>query len=298
MGNFDGIHLGHQALIGRAVQDAREMGGRSVVLTFEPHPLKILAPEKAPRLILTHKDKMSLLQSFGVDVVIVQPFNTAFAGIEAEAFARDYLVGRIGVRKMWVGKDFRFGKGRKGRVEDLIAIGREAGFTVGLVEPIQLDGQSVSSSRIRTLIEKGEVRAASKFLGRFHFVSGRVVRGHGRGRGLGYPTANIVSRTEVLPLDGIYASIIQTGGRQRRSVTSVGLNPTFGDGPRTIETYVFDFDGDLYDRSVKLFFAERIREEKKFASVDLLIEQIQQDVSSSQEILRHMELTGEPSTDS
>ena len=290
MGNFDGIHLGHQALLGRAVHDAKDLGGRSVVLTFEPHPLKVLAPEKVPRLILTHKDKMTLLQSFGVDVVIVQTFDAAFAGVEADEFVREYLVRRIGVRKMWVGKDLRFGKGRKGRVEDLARWGKDMGFEVGVIEPIQLGGHRVSSSRIRTLIEQGEVREAGNYLGRHHFISGRVVSGHGRGRHLGYPTANIVARTEVLPLDGIYASIVQAGGRQWRSVTSVGLNPTFGAGPRTIESYIFDFDGDLYDQAVKLFFVERIREEKKFSSVELLVEQIKLDVASAREILRGVEL--------
>jgi riboflavin kinase/FMN adenylyltransferase len=290
MGNFDGIHLGHQALLRRAIDDAKEMGGRSVVLTFEPHPLKVLAPEKAPRLILTHKDKMTLLQSFGVDVVIVQTFDAAFAGVEADEFIREYLVRRIGVRKMWVGKDLRFGKGRKGRVEDLMRRGKEAGFEIGVIEPIQLGGHRVSSSWIRTLIEQGEVREAGNYLGRYHFISGRVVSGHGRGRHLGYPTANIVARTEVLPLDGIYASIVQAGGRQWRSVTSLGLNPTFGAGPRTIESYIFDFDGDLYDQAVKLFFVERIREEKKFFSAELLVEQIKLDVASAREILRGVEL--------
>jgi riboflavin kinase/FMN adenylyltransferase len=290
MGNFDGIHLGHQALLRRAIDDAKGMGGRSVVLTFEPHPLKVLAPQRAPRLILTHKDKMTLLQSFGVDAVIVQTFDAAFAGVEADEFIREYLVRRIGVRKMWVGKDLRFGKGRKGRVEDLMRRGKEAGFEIGVIEPIQLGGHRVSSSRIRTLIEQGEVRAAGNYLGRYHFISGRVVSGHGRGRHLGYPTANIVARTEVLPLDGIYASIVQAGGRQWRSVTSLGLNPTFGAGPRTIESYIFDFDGDLYGQAVKLFFVERIRAEKKFSSVELLVEQIQLDVASAQEILRGVEL--------
>jgi riboflavin kinase/FMN adenylyltransferase len=289
MGNFDGIHLGHQALLGRAVHDAKALGGRSVVLTFEPHPLKVLAPDKAPRLILTHKDKMTLLQSFGVDVVIVQTFDAAFAGVEADEFVREYLVRRIGVRKMWVGKDLRFGKGRKGRVEDLARCGKDLGFEVGVIKPIQLGGHRVSSSRVRTLIESGEAREASRYLGRYHFVSGRVARGHGRGRQLGYPTANVVPRTEVLPLDGIYASIIQIGERRWPSVTSVGLNPTFGAGPRTVESYIFDFDGDLYDQAVKLMFVQRIREEKKFSSVDLLVEEIKHDVSRAQEILRGVE---------
>jgi riboflavin kinase/FMN adenylyltransferase len=285
LGNFDGVHLGHRALLERVVEDARSSGGRSVVLTFEPHPLKLLAPERAPRLILTHKDKMALLQSFGVDVVMIQAFDAAFAAVEAETFARDYLFRRLGVRKMWVGSDLRFGCGRKGRVEDLARWGADSGVEVGVIEPIVLDGHRVSSSRIRTLIERGAMREAKQHLGRYHFVSGRVAQGHGRGRTLGFPTANIVSRTEVLPPDGIYATMLESEGRLWPSVTSIGVNPTFGDGPRTIESYVFDFAGDLYGRSVKLFWVERIRDEKKFSSVELLVEQIKDDALRAREIL-------------
>jgi len=290
LGNFDGIHLGHQALLRRAAEDARDQGGRSVVLTFEPHPLEVLAPERAPRLILTHKDKIRLLQSFAVDVVIIQIFNSSFASVEAEAFVRDYLVRRIGVHKMWVGKDLRFGKGRKGRVEDLLRWGVEAGFQVGVMGPIEIDGQRVSSSRIRDLIERGDVSRAGKHLGRYHFISGRVASGRGRGRQLGYPTANIIPRTEVVPLDGIYASILHAGAERWPCVTSIGLNPTFGEGPRTIESYIFDFAGDLYGQAVKLLFVQRIREEKKFSSAELLVDQIKQDVRSAQEILSGVEL--------
>ena len=245
LGNFDGIHLGHQALLQRVVQDAQALGGSSVVLTFEPHPLRLLSPERAPRLILTHKDKMNLLDSFGVDVVIIQAFHRAFASMEADAFVRRYLIERLRVRKMWVGRDLRFGKGRKGRVEDLMRWGDASGFEVGIVEPVELGGVRVSSSRIRAMLERGEVQDAERFLGRYHFVSGRVIPGHQRGRQLGFPTANIVPRTEVLPLDGIYATFLQAGERLWQSVTNIGVNPTFGDAPRTVESYVFDFSGDL-----------------------------------------------------
>lgn len=285
LGNFDGIHLGHQLLLQRVVADAKEMGGRSVVLTFEPHPLQLLAPARAPRLILTHKDKMILLHSFGVDVVIIQTFNSAFAEVEAEAFVRRYLVERVGVRKMWVGKDLRFGKGRKGRVEDLIRWGAQAGFAVGIVEPVELAGVRISSSRIRNLIEQGEVGQAERFLGRYHFVSGRVVPGHQRGRQLGFPTANIVPRTEVLPRDGIYATFMQVDDRLWPSATNIGTNPTFGKGPRTVESYLLDFSGDLYGRSVRLFFVSRIRDEKKFSCAESLVEQMREDVRRAQEIL-------------
>lgn len=285
MGNFDGIHLGHQALLERAIEDAKSRGGRSVVLTFEPHPLTILAPERAPKLILSHKDKMRLLQSFGVDVVVIQEFNAAFANVEAQDFVRNCLINQLRLHKIWVGRDVRFGKRRKGRVEDLILWSAEGGFEVGIVEPIKLGDVRVSSSRIRQMIEIGDVAEAGRFLGRYHFVSGRVASGHRRGRQLGFPTANISPRTEVLPLDGIYATLLEVGGRQWKSVTNIGVNPTFGAGPKTIETYIFDFNEDLYGESVRLFFVSRIRDEKKFASADLLVEQMKEDVLSAQRIL-------------
>lgn len=285
MGNFDGIHLGHQALLQRVVQEARAQGGRSVVLTFEPHPLRILAPERAPRLILTHKDKMRLLENHGVDVVIIQAFNSSFANLPAKEFVQRYLIDRLKVHKVWVGRDLRFGKGRQGRVEDLIRWGAEGGFEVGIVEPIQLGGIRISSSRIREMIERGCVDEVNPLLGRYHFVSGRVGLGYQRGRHLGFPTANVVTRTEVLPLDGIYATFLQVHGTQWPSVTNIGINPTFGGGPRTIESYIFDFSGDLYGQRVQLFFVKRIREERRFSSPDLLVEQMKRDVLSAQKIL-------------
>ncbi|MFQ5682620.1 MAG: bifunctional riboflavin kinase/FAD synthetase [Candidatus Binatia bacterium] len=285
MGNFDGIHLGHQALLRRVIREAKAKGGRSVVLTFEPHPLKILAPGHAPRMILTHKDKMRLLQAFGLDVVIVQTFDQTFAELEAEEFVRRYLIDKLKVDKLWVGRDLRFGRGRKGGAEELVRWGAEGGFGVGIVDSIQLGDARISSSHIRKLIEQGNVHEVNRFLGRYHFVSGRISSGHQRGRGLGFPTANLVAQTEVLPPDGIYATFLQVGGQRWPSVTSIGLNPTFGEGPRTIECYIFDFEQDLYGRHVQLFFIKRIREEKKFPSADLLVEQIKQDVSRAKKIL-------------
>ncbi len=285
MGNFDGIHLGHQALLQRTVEEAKVQGGHSVVLTFEPHPLAVLAPERAPRLLLTHKDKMRLLQAFGVDVVIIQEFNADFADVEARDFVRGFLVDHLHVHKVWVGRDLRFGKRRKGRVEDLIRWGAEGGFEVGIVEPIRQGDTRISSSRIRELIERGHVSEAGRFLGRYHFVSGRVAPGHRRGRQLGFPTANIAPRTEVIPLNGIYATLFEIRERLWKSVTNIGVNPTFGAGPRTIESYIFDFQENLYGEPVRLFFVERIRDEKRFASADLLVEQMKQDVLSAQAIL-------------
>lgn len=290
IGNFDGIHLGHQALLRRVVEEAKSCEGRSVVLTFEPHPLKILRPERAPRLILTLKDKMGLLGALGVDVMVIQRFNAAFANMEARDFVTHYLAELLRVHKVWIGKDLRFGKARTGRVEDLIRWGEEAGFPVKVLEPIEVDGIRISSSRVRDLIEEGAVQEAGTFLGRYHFISGRVVPGQRRGRRLGFPTSNIASRTEVLPSDGIYATFLAVDGRAWPSVTSLGCNPTFGNGPRTIESYVLDYSGDLYQRMVKLFFVKRIRSEEKFSSPELLVSQIQKDVLDAREILNQVPL--------
>ena len=252
MGNFDGIHLGHQALIGGAVNDARGLKIPSVVLTFEPHPLQVLAPQRAPKMLLSHKDKMELLRSAGVDLVMIQHFDLQFAKLAAEEFVRRVLLARLKAAKIWVGKDLRFGQGRKGSVDDLIRWGTEGDFQVGIVEPILVNGVRVSSSRIRQMIIDGRVDAAKSLLGRYPFVSGRVVPGHRRGRDLGFPTANISSRTEVLPADGIYATLFHLGERTLLSVSSVGVNPTFGAGPRTVESYILNFDEDIYGASIKL----------------------------------------------
>jgi riboflavin kinase / FMN adenylyltransferase len=284
MGNFDGIHLGHQALIDGAVEDARSSRMPSVVLTFEPHPLQVLAPERAPKMLLSHKDKMELLRSLGVDVVMIQHFDLQFAKLAAEEFVRVVLLDRLKAAKIWVGKDLRFGQGRKGGVDDLLRWGTEAGFQVGIVEPILVDGVRVSSSRIRQLITDGKVDGARSLLGRYHFVSGRVVTGHQRGHDLGFPTANISGRTEVLPADGIYATLLHLGERTLLSVSSVGLNPTFGAGPRTIESHILNFHEDIYGAHVKLAFVKKIRDEKKFASTDELAKQIRGDVASAQVI--------------
>ena len=290
MGSFDGLHLGHKALLERVVQEAKTIGGQSVVLTFEPHPLKILAPQRAPRLILSHKDKVLLLRSYGVDVVMVQNFTADFARIEAKDFVDDFLAARLGVRQVWVGKDFGFGRGKTGRVEHLIQWGIEKGFRVGVVEPVVVDGERVSSSRIRQLIESGEVDKANRFLGRPHFISGRVGYGRQRGKALGFPTANIASRTEVVPATGIYATFLEVQQCVWPSVTSVGYNPTFGPGPKTVECHVLNVSRDLYHQPVRVYFAERIREERKFSSPELLVAQMHEDVAAARGILAGREI--------
>lgn len=281
MGNFDGIHLGHQALVGNAVAEARKRGAKSLVFTFDPHPLKLLAPERAPKMILNRQDKMDILRALGVDIVIVQNFDRDFANIEAEEFVRRYFIERLNLSKIWLGRDLRFGRGREGGAEDLIRWGGELGFDVGIVEPILVQGTRISSSRIRQLIEDGRVNEVEPMLGRYHFISGNVVNGHRRGRELGFPTANLATTTEVVPGDGIYATLMELKNRRWLSVSSVGRNPTFGEGARTIETFILDFAQDIYGESVALSFVQRIREERKFHQIENLVSQMHQDVKAA-----------------
>ena len=295
MGNFDGIHLGHQALVLRSLEEARHRNVASVVLTFDPHPLKVLAPARAPRLILTPEDKIELLQHLGIDVVINQRFDSSFASLDAEEFVRRFIVNRLKAKKIWVGRDLRFGHGRKGDVEQLVRWGEELDFEVGIVEPILVNGVRVSSSQIRQAIEAGRVDEARSSLGRYHFISGTVVEGNRRGRDLGFPTANIASCTEVIPSDGIYATLFHLGQERWLSVSSIGVNPTFGAGPRTVESYMLNFDRDIYGKKIKLAFVKKIREEKKFADVASLIAQIQEDVRSALAVFHSLGIKGSAS---
>jgi riboflavin kinase / FMN adenylyltransferase len=286
LGNFDGIHVGHQALLRNAVNDARALGVQSLVFTFDPHPLRLLAPARAPKLLLSMEDKLQLFDAAGIDIVVLQPFDQSFANIEAYDFVRRTLVDTLKIKKIWAGRDLRFGKGRRGTVESLAAWGRELGFSLGVVEPVMIAGARVSSSRVRELLEEGRVDEAKLLLGHYFFISGTVVSGQRRGREIGFPTANIESRTEVLPLDGIYATLFEVAGRQWLSASSIGLNPTFGAGPRTVESFIFDFDRDIYGETIKLSFVKRIRGEQKFDSVEALIAQINRDVAIAKEGLR------------
>ena len=290
MGNFDGIHRGHQTLVANAVAEARQCGTQSVVFTFDPHPLKLLAPERAPRMIINHQDKMDMLKALGLDAVIVQNFDRHFASIQAEDFVRRFLIERLNLSKIWLGKDLRFGSGREGDAEDLVRWGGELGFGVGIVEPILVQGRRISSSRIRQLIEDGRVDEVQPMLGRYHFISGNVVNGHRRGRELGFPTANLAATTEVIPKDGIYATIIELRNHRWLSVSSVGHNPTFGQGVRTIEAFILDFAQDIYAESVKLSFVQRIREERKFTQLEHLVSQMHQDVKAARAVFNTLKL--------
>jgi riboflavin kinase/FMN adenylyltransferase len=289
LGNFDGIHVGHQALLRNAVNDARAIGVRSLVFTFDPHPLRLLAPARAPKLLLSTEDKLELFEAAGIDIVVLQRFDPAFANLEADDFVRRVLVGSLNLRKIWAGRDLRFGKGRRGTVDSLAEWGSELGFAVGIVEPVTIAGVRVSSSQVREMIDAGRVDEAMPLLGHYFFISGTVVAGQRRGRALGFPTANIASRTEVLPLNGIYATVVEIEGGRWWSASSIGYNPTFGTGPRTVESFIFDFDRDIYGQTVKLSFVKRIRDEQKFDSVEALVGQIHRDVAVAKDVLHEVE---------
>jgi riboflavin kinase/FMN adenylyltransferase len=290
LGNFDGIHLGHQALVSQTVQEARRRNAAAVVVTFDPHPLKVLAPARAPRLILTAADKIELLGELGVDVVVNQHFDPAFANVRAEEFVRRSIVDRLKTKKIFVGRDLGFGHRREGNVAQLVHWGAALGFDVSIVEPVLVDGVRVSSSQIRGLLEEGRVDEARASLGRYHHISGTVVEGSRRGRVIGFPTANIASLTEVVPGNGIYATLFHIDGRWWPSASSIGVNPTFGAGPRTVESYILDFDRAIYNEKIKLAFVKKLRDEKKFADVAALVAQIQDDVKITRSVFDSLKI--------
>jgi riboflavin kinase/FMN adenylyltransferase len=290
LGNFDGIHLGHQALVSQTVEEARRRSAASVVVTFDPHPLKVLAPARAPRLILTAEDKIEMLGELGVDVVVNQRFDSAFANVRAEEFVRRSIIERLKTKKMFVGRDLRFGHAREGNVEQLVGWGAKLGFEVSIVEPVLVNGVRVSSSSIRQLVRDGRVDEARASLGRYHFISGTVIEGNRRGREIGFPTANIASRTEVLPSDGIYAALFHVDGKWWPSASSIGVNPTFGPGPPTIESYILDFDRNIYNKPIKLAFVKKLRDEKRFPNVATLVAQIQDDVKTTRSLFDSLKI--------
>lgn len=285
LGNFDGVHLGHRAILKAAVERARAAAGTALALTFEPQPAKLLSPERAPRLIVAPEDKLEMLAAAGLDAVIVLDFTLALSRLTPREFARDYLVGRIGAREVVVGHSVSFGHRRAGNAAVIVELGGELGFTATVVGPVRVGALEVSSTRIRRLIAAGDLRAAAALLGRNHFLSGVVVPGDGRGRRLGFPTANLQSATECVPPHGIYATRVVLPEAANPSATSIGVRPTFGRSEPTIETYIFDFDHDLYGTKVRVEFVERIRDELRFESVEALKAQMALDVRRAREIL-------------
>lgn len=285
LGNFDGLHLGHQALIKQIISRAKETGALSLVVTFRPHPLKILAPEKCPPLISIYEEKIRLFEKLGVDVLVKIPFTLEFSAMSPGDFVKTILCDLLGAKEIYVGYNYRFGKGREGNIARLKEFGREYGFNVIEVEQVSLNGEIISSTKIRDLIRSGEVEHASKLLGRTYAITGIVIKGDGRGKGLGFPTANIASKHSIIPADGVYAVRLFVRDRFCDGIANIGLRPTFGKNVLAVEVHVFDFNEDLYGEDIIVYFIRRIREEKKFANASALIHQINADITTAKKIL-------------
>jgi len=285
LGNFDGVHVGHQEILRTAINRARELNGTAFALTFDPLPAKVLAPEHAPLLILTGEDKAELLRSSGIDGVIVLRFTPALSKVTPREFVQEYLRRRINAQAVVVGHSVSFGHQRAGNAETMTALGREFGFQPIIVGPVKAGTIEVSSTRVRAAIVAGDLRLAALMLGRNHFLSGPVVHGRERGRTIGFPTANVQPRTECIPPDGVYATRIVLPDGAYPSITNIGMRPTFAEPARTFEAHIFDFNRDIYDQEVRLELIERIRPERKFASGQELAAQIAIDLQRAKEIL-------------
>ncbi|MGQ4659001.1 bifunctional riboflavin kinase/FAD synthetase [Lysobacter sp. F6437] len=291
IGAFDGLHLGHRALVRHAVARARALDVPAVALTFEPLPREFFAGDQPPPRLLSARAKVEGLFELGIDQVGLLRFNARFAAMSAEDFVRKVLVGQLAVREVWVGPDFHFGKGRVGDLALLQRMGRELadaghGFTAGEIEPVLLDGERVSSTRIRKALQSGDFATASRLLGRPYRIGARVVRGAQLGRKLGYPTANMRFGGKVPALSGIYATRVHgIDDRPLASVSSLGTRPTVNGTEPLLEAHLFDFDGDLYGRRIEVEFVARLRDEEKFDDLPTLVAQMNRDAEQAREIL-------------
>lgn len=286
IGTFDGIHLGHVAVLERVRKEAAERGAASVLVTFEPHPIAVLRPEAAPRRLTTYDEKRVLLARAGLDYVVFLRFSRALAELSPRRFVEEILIGRLGLHHLIIGYDHRLGRDRSGDPEALRVLGEELGFTTEIVPAVLLGGEPVSSTSIREALQKGAVREAARELGRPYSFQGEVVRGDGRGRSLGFPTANIrVADTEkLLPLEGIYAVHATIAGEMREGVLHLGPRPTFPGASTSVELYLLDFEGDLYGQWLEVAFCERIRKVRAFATISALVEAMGEDCAAARAI--------------
>ncbi len=293
IGNFDGVHKGHKALFDKVKERAAAIAGQSVVMTFDPHPIKVMRPDSAPPLITPIEQKLRLIKEAGVDVIICLPFDREFAQIGAREFVEKILVEKIGIKELVVGYDYTFGRNREGNIGLLRKLGDELGFKVHVLDPVYVEGRLVSSTSIRNLVRGGNLDEARILLGRDYEVCGTVVRGRNRGaRLLGFPTANLNLIDELIPKEGVYAVEVivpawpaDRGQECYPGVTNIGRNPTFGNGALSIETHILDFSGDLLGQVIRVKFIQRLRDERKFESIEALSSQIAKDVERAKEIL-------------
>lgn len=288
VGNFDGVHLGHRAILGRVTARAQELGSQPVALTFDPHPVKVLRPEVDLPLLTTPEQKFQLLQEAGMEAVVVLPFSPEFAAIPAREFVVRYLVERLKAREVVVGHDYSFGRQREGNIDLLKELGQTLGFSVQVVWAVEVNGAVVSSSLIRAMLRLGKVEEAGELLGRPYGVSGRVIAGKGRGaRVLGIPTANLRPENDLLPASGIYAVAVRWGDKFLPGVANIGTCPTFdGETALSLEVHIFAFAGDLYGEKLGVEFIARLREERRFPSVEALGAQIRTDIQTARQVLQ------------
>ena len=282
IGNFDGHHHGHRALLSRVVETARREAGTALVLTFDPHPVKILAPQVNLQFLTTPAEKLARFEAAGIDEVVFLEFTPAFAGLSPAQFAKQVLCDGIGTRELFVGEHFAFGKGRAGRIADLLEFGVQLGFRVHPMPPITIDGEVVSSTRIRQMIQAGDLQKAIRFLGRSYGIEGQIIRGAHRGTELGWPTANLrLPEGRVIPPDGVYAAQVAWKDRCLNAVVYIGTRPTFGAGERLLEVSILDERLDLYGESIRVELLTFIREDHMFDSAEALTRQIELDVAAA-----------------
>ena len=287
IGTFDGVHLGHQKIIERVVTTARQEGLLATIFTFFPHPRMVVQHDKSLKLIHTLEEKKQLLHRLGVDLLVVQPFNEAFAQLTAEEFVSTILVQHLNVKKVIIGYDHRFGRNRTANIDDMRLFGEKYGFAVEEISVQEVDEVSVSSTKIREALNKGDVTTAEHYLGTPYSLTGTVVHGLKLGRTLGYPTANIqvTEDYKLIPKDGVYAVYSYIDERKVYGMMSIGKNPTIEGKGASIEVYFFDFNGDLYDRELTIYFLKYLREERKFSSVALLKKQLQDDETTARKAI-------------
>lgn len=288
VGVFDGVHAGHRLIIRAAVMEARRMGLKSVAITFDPHPSKVLSPRRNVPALISPEHRIRLIEALGIDILLLVKFTEAFAGMSPEKFVENILVDKFKMKEICVGENFYFGRGGRAGMAALRSMARRRGFSVRIIKPLKSSGRVISSSRIRSLITAGKLRAASRILGRGVSVFGTVIKGARLARELGYPTANLNPHHEVIPPSGVYAVTVKISGRFYGGVLNIGVRPTFyapRDRETAIEVHLFGFRSDIYGRDVEVYFIKKIRDEIRFKSGRLLIEKIKNDAGRAKRIL-------------
>jgi len=286
IGNFDGVHLGHQQIFRKIVQEARQYQSKAVVITFDPHPKSILHPEKRPFYLLTTlEEKLKLIESLQIDAVMLIPFSLEFSKTTAKEFVCGILWEQLRIRKIFIGHDYTFGRGKEGSEEFLARFGKRLGFQVDVTNAVKVGEVVISSTRIRNSICDGDVKTAGALLGRPYNVKGHVTGGYRRGVELGFPTANLEPEKVLLPPEGVYAVVAERKGTRHQGVLNIGRNPTFDNEKQTVELHILDFSADLYGEELEIFFMDRIRGEIRFDSPESLANQIRRDIAQARTLL-------------